>query len=261
MNLRLQEKIIVVTGGASGIGEGICRKLAEEGAIPCILDRDERNTLRVTSEIAHAYGITPFYHLMDLTDAAACKEAVSVVLAKFGRVDGLVNNAGINDGVGLENGTYEKFAGSLDKNVGHYFSIANAVLPALKTSVGAIVNICSKTAITGQGGTSGYAAANGERLTLTEEWSAELRKYGIRVNGVVVAECMTPQYQWWIGQQTDPEARLREIVAKIPLENRMTTAEEIANMVAMLLSTVSATVNGQLLHVDGGYVVLDRAAS
>ncbi|HEY4290666.1 MAG TPA: SDR family oxidoreductase [Puia sp.] len=261
MDLRLRDKVIIVTGGASGIGEGICRKLAEEGAIPCILDRDEQNTLRVFSELSREYGIMPFYHLMDLTDPAACNEAVARVLGELGRIDGLVNNAGLNDGVGLANGTYEKFVGSLDRNVGHYFSVASATLPALKLSFGAIVNICSKTAITGQGGTSGYAAANGERLTLTKEWAAELQKYGIRVNAVVVAECMTPQYRWWIGQQADPEAKLREIVSKIPLENRMTTAEEIANMAAMLLSPASAAVNGQLLHVDGGYVVLDRAAS
>jgi L-fucose dehydrogenase len=260
MDLRLRDKVIIVTGGASGIGEGICRKLAHEGAIPCILDRDESNTLRVVTEIDREYGIACYYHLMDLTDAITCEGAIVRILAKFGKIDGLVNNAGINDGVGLGDGTYEKFVGSLDRNVGHYFSVARATLPALKLSLGAIVNICSKTAITGQGGTSGYAAANGERLALTKEWSIELRKYGIRVNAVVVAECMTPQYQWWIGQQADPEAKLREIVSKIPLENRMTTAEEIANMVAMLLSPVSATVNGQLLHVDGGYVVLDRAA-
>jgi len=185
MDLRLRDKVIIVTGGASGIGEGICRKLAEEGGIPCILDRDEQNTLRVVAGIGREYGITPYYHLMDLTDAAACEEAVSGVLAKFGRIDGLVNNAGINDGVGLGNGTYEKFVGSLDKNVGHYFSVARAVLPALKLSLGPIVNICSKTAN-------------------TKEWSVELRKYGIRVNAVVV-----------------------------------TTAEEIANMVAMLLSAAA----------------------
>jgi L-fucose dehydrogenase len=261
MDLKLREKIIIVTGGASGIGEGICRKLAEEGAIPCILDRDEHNTLRVVAGIGREYGIAAFYHLLDLTDVTACEEAIAQVLAKFRRIDGLVNNAGINDGVGLANGTYEKFVRSLDRNVGHYFTIASAALPALKTSSGTIVNICSKTAITGQGGTSGYAAANGGRLALTEEWSLDLRKHGIRVNAVVVAECMTPQYQWWIGQQADPEAKLRDIVSKIPLENRMTTAGEIANMVVMLLSAASTTVNGQLLHVDGGYVVLDRAAS
>lgn len=261
MNLKLQDKVIVVTGGASGIGEGISRKLADEGAIPCILDRDEDNAIRIAIDIRKRYGIAVFYHLLDLTDPAACGLAIAEVLKRFGRIDGVVNNAGINDGVGLEDGTYEGFVASLDKNVGHYFSVANAALPALKASSGAIVNICSKTAITGQGHTSGYAAANGERLALTKEWSVELREYGVRVNGVVVAECMTPQYRWWIGQQANPEAKLQEIVSKIPLENRMTTTEEIANMVAMLLSSNSFCLNGQLVYVDGGYVALDRAVS
>jgi L-fucose dehydrogenase len=259
MNLQLQEKVIIVTGGSSGIGEGICRKLAEEGAIPCILDRDEKNTLRVAEEVLREYGTSVFYCITELTDAAACQKAIGQVLSKFGKIDGLVNNAGINDGVGLEGGSYEEFVQSLNKNVGHYFTAAQAVLPALKLSQGAILNICSKTAITGQGGTSGYAAANGERLALTKEWAEELLPFGIRVNAVVVAECWTPQYEWWVGQQPDPKKKLQEIVSKIPLGNRMTTCAEIADTVLFLLSRQSAGVNGQHLYVDGGYVFLDRA--
>jgi len=84
-------------------------------------------------------------------------------------------------------------------------------------------------------------------------------KYGIRVNAVVVAECYTPLYDRWIKSLPDPEVKLKEITSKIPLENRMTTAEEIANMVAFLLSERSSHTTGQIIHVDGGYVHLDRA--
>ncbi|RYG24182.1 MAG: SDR family oxidoreductase, partial [Chitinophagaceae bacterium] len=176
-----------------------------------------------------------------------------------GRIDGLVNNAGVNDGVGLENGDYEKFVASLHKNLVHYYLLAQHVLPELKKTKGSIVNITSKTAETGQGGTSAYAASNGGRNALTREWAVELLKYGIRVNAVVVAECFTPLYARWIETLPDPKARLKEIESKIPLGNRMTTAEEIGNTVAFLLSERSSHTTGQLLYVDGGYVHLDRA--
>ncbi len=132
-------------------------------------------------------------------------------------------------------------------------------LPELKKSKGSIVNITSKTAETGQGNTSAYAASNGGRNALTREWAVELLKYGIRVNAVVVAECYTPLYDKWIKTLPNPEEKLKEITSKIPLENRMTTAEEIANMVAFLLSERSSHTTGQIIHVDGGYVHLDRA--
>ena len=137
--------------------------------------------------------------------------------------------------------------------------MAHYALPELEKSKGAIVNIGSKTAETGQGGTSGYAAANGGRNALTREWAVDLLKSGIRVNAVIVAECWTPLYEWWVNQQPDPAAKIADIVSKIPFENRMTTAEEIANTVAFLLSSCSGHTTGQLIHVDGGYVHLDRA--
>jgi L-fucose dehydrogenase len=141
----------------------------------------------------------------------------------------------------------------------HYYLIVHHALPALKASKGAIVNISSKTAETGQGGTSAYAAANGGRNALTREWAVELLKYGIRVNSVIVAECWTPLYERWLNTLPNPQETLETIVEKIPFENRMTTAEEIANMVVFLLSQRSSHTTGQLIHVDGGYVHLDRA--
>ena len=132
-------------------------------------------------------------------------------------------------------------------------------MPYLKESKGSIVNIGSKTAETGQGGTSAYAASNGGRNALTREWAVELLKYGIRVNAVIVAECYTPLYDKWIKTLPNPEETLQKITEKIPLGNRMTTAEEIANMVVFLISKRSSHTTGQLIHVDGGYVHLDRA--
>ena len=258
MDLQLKDKVIVVTGGAKGIGEGIVKVLAAEGAIPFIVGRSEEDNIK-TVETVKATGSKCFQTVAELTDPASSEQAIKKVLQTCGRIDGLVNNAGVNDGVNLEHGTYEKFMASLHKNVVHYYLMAHHALPELKKNKGAIVNITSKTAETGQGGTSAYAAANGARNALTREWAVELLKYGIRVNAIVVAECWTPLYENWIKTLPNPDEKLKEIVSKIPLENRMTTAEEIANTTAFLLSKCSSHTTGQLIHVDGGYVHLDRA--
>lgn len=255
MDLQLKDKVIVVTGGAKGIGEGIVQVLATEEAIPVIVGRSEDDNLRALDKIRGK----GFQVVAELTQATESRHAVNAILNKYGRIDGLVNNAGVNDGVSLEHGSYESFMASLHKNLVHYYLMAHYALPALKKSKGAIVNIGSKTADTGQGATSAYAAANGGRNALTREWAVELLKYGIRVNAVIVAECYTPLYEKWIQTFPNPKEVLQKITDKIPLEKRMTTAEEIANAVAFLLSERSSHTTGQLVYVDGGYVHLDRA--
>jgi L-fucose dehydrogenase len=258
MDLHLKDKVIIVTGGAKGIGEGIVRVLADEGATPVIIGRNEQDNKRLLDELI-SKGKKASQVTAELTQADECRKAVEAVVKQFKQIDGVVNNAGVNDGVGLESGSYEKFLESLHKNLVHYYLIVHHALPYLIKSKGAIVNIGSKTAETGQGNTSAYAASNGGRNALTREWAVELLNYGIRVNAVIVAECYTPLYEKWIKTLPDSEKKLKEITSKIPLEKRMTTAGEIANMVAFLLSDRSSHTTGQLIHVDGGYVHLDRA--
>jgi L-fucose dehydrogenase len=258
MNLHLQNKIIIVTGGAKGIGAGISALLAAEGAVVVIVGRNESDNAAQVAEIESAGG-KAMAVTAELSDPIACEQAIATIAQHYQRIDGLVNNAGINDGIGLEHGDYQQFMDSLHRNLVHYYLMAHHALPYLKQSKGAIVNIGSKTAETGQGGTSAYAAANGGRHALTREWAVELLPYSIRVNAVVVAECWTPLYEKWLYTQPDPEEKLHEIVSRIPFENRMTTTAEIANMVAFLLSDCSSHTTGQLIHVDGGYVHLDRA--
>ena len=258
MDLGLKDKIIIITGGAKGIGEGIAKLLAGEGAVAVIVGRNKADNTKTVNAIETAGG-QAFPVTAELSKPNECEQAVKTIVEKFNAIDGLVNNAGVNDSIGLEHGNYEKFMESLHKNVVHYYLMAHYALPYLIRSKGAIVNISSKTAETGQGNTSAYAAANGGRNALTREWAVELLKYGIRVNAVVVAECFTPLYETWIKTFDNPEEKLKEINSNIPLEKRMTTAEEIANMVAFLLSERSSHTTGQLIHVDGGYVHLDRA--
>ncbi|RYE15447.1 MAG: SDR family oxidoreductase, partial [Sphingobacteriales bacterium] len=217
MELHLKDKVIIVTGGAKGIGAAIVKLLASEGAIPVIIGRDEADNIKHADSIKAAGGKC-FQVVAELTDPESSEMAVIKVINEYGRIDGLVNNAGVNDGVGLEKGNYTSFMESLHKNVVHYYLMAHNALPYLKASRGVILNIGSKTADTGQGGTSAYAASNGARNALTREWAVELLPYGIRVNSVIVAECWTPLYENWINTLPDPEEKLADLISKIPLE-------------------------------------------
>jgi len=258
MDLQLKGKIILITGGAKGIGAAIVRECAREGAIPVIVDKDTLAAEQLKIELRQSSAQCEFI-LTELTSAQACKAAVDFTLQNFRRLDGLVNNAGINDGVGLASGSPEQFVGSLERNLFHIYNLTHFALPALKQSHGAIVNISSKTAVTGQGNTSGYVAAKAAILGLTREWAVELLPDNIRVNAVLPAEVMTPLYQSWLSKFPDPQSARARIESKIPLGQRMTTAEEIAHTVAFLLSEKSSHTTGQHLFVDGGYVHLDRA--
>lgn len=258
MDLHIQDKVFIVSGAAKGIGRGIVLQLAREGAISVLVGRNQQDNEKVKDEI-QALGGQCICVEAELSNPAETQKSVDAALKTYGRIDGVVNNAGQNDGIGLENGSYEGFIESYHKNVVHYYLTVQHALEALKKSKGVILNISSKTAETGQGGTSGYAASNGARNALTREWAVELLPYGIRANAIVVAECATPQYDTWIQTFNNPEETLKEITDRIPLENRMTTIEEIANTAVFLLSERSSHTTGQLIHVDGGYVHLDRA--
>jgi L-fucose dehydrogenase len=234
------------------------RSCAAEGAVPVIVGRDAEAGKQLQSELKKG-GSRCGLISIDLATPESCEQSVSQTLKEFGRLDALVNNAGRNDKVGLEQGNPAEYIASLNRNLVHYYSMAHYSLTHLKRSHGSIVNIGSKTAVTGQGSTSGYASSKGGIMALTREWAAELLPYGIRVNTVIPAEVMTPLYRSWLDTFPDPEEKLDLILSRIPLEKRMTTSEEIAAMVVFLLSSKSSHTTGQHLFVDGGYVHLDRA--
>jgi L-fucose dehydrogenase len=258
MDLQLTGKVVLITGGAKGIGAAIARTCSSEGAIPVIVDRDAAACKQLQAELREP-GAKSHSIPIELANSNNCSQAVAQTVATLGRIDALVNNAGVNDGVGLEHGSPAKYVESLERNLLHYYNMAHYALPHLKKSSGSIVNIGSKTAVTGQGNTSGYASAKGAILALTREWAVELLPYGVRVNAVVPSEVMTPLYRSWLDTFPNPEEKRQAIVAKIPLGKRMTKPDEIAAMVVFLISAQASHITGQHLFVDGGYVHLDRA--
>jgi len=258
MDLNLKDKVFIVTGGASGIGAAISRTLLDEGAVVAILGKSP-----MTAEFEASLAASAARYLfiqVELSEDSACRSAVDQVVEKYSRIDGLVNNAGINDNIGLGAGK-DAFVASLERNLIHYYVMAHYCVPHLKLTRGSIVNVSSKTALTGQGNTSGYCASKGAQLSLTREWAAALLSDGVRVNAVIPAEVMTPLYERWINSFDNAAAKLAAITSKIPLGHRMTTAEEIAYMCVFLLSDASSHTTGQWVFVDGGYTHLDRALS
>ena len=258
MDLGIKDKVYLITGGAKGIGRSIALTMVAEGAIPIILDKDDDAGAAILQEIKAAGGQSKFLKA-DLTEFDQCIDAVEFAVTEFGRLDGLLNSAGINDNVGLENGNPEAFENSLQKNLMHYYNMAYLCLPYLKKTKGTILNTSSKTAITGQGGTSGYVCAKAGILGLTRDWAAELLPYSIRVNALVPAEVWTPLYEWWVGTFPDPQAKKDHIASKIPFERRFTQPQEIADMAVFLLSNRASHITGQYVYVDGGYTHLVRS--
>lgn len=259
MDLELSDKVFLVSGGAKGIGAGIMRALAAEGAVAIAIGRSPEAGRQLVDEIRQGGGKAAFYPL-ELTDEAAVQETVQGILNAHGRIDGVINNAGRNDAISLRHGVAE-FEASLRSNLVQIFSLAHHCLEALIETRGVILNIGSKCSVTGQGGTSGYAASKGGMNALTREWALDLACYGIRVNCVIPAEVITPLYEAWLARTPDPEQARQQLNATIPFEKRTTTIEEIANTVAFVASPRSSHTTGQILHIDGGYVHFDRACT
>lgn len=259
MDLGLKDKVVVISGAAGikgSIGETILQKLADEGAIPAVIDRNARG-FEYVDELQKR-GIDAIFCQTDVTNPDEIKTAIEAISKKYGRIDAVINNVGVNDGVGLD-ASYEEFMNSLKLNMVSYFLVVKHALPFLIESKGNILNIGSKVGLTGQGGTSGYAASKGGVLGLTREWAVDLIKHGIRSNAIIIAESWTPAYDAWIKTLENGEEKLKSIVKKIPLENRMTTPEEIANTCLFTISNLSSHTTGQFITVDGGYVHLDRS--
>ncbi len=256
MNLDLQGKVAVVTGGSRGIGLGIVQQLLAEGARVVNVNRSPPDAAVSDAESPDVASRLLFVQ-GDLTDVAVCERAVQQTIETFGRLDILVNNAGVNDGAGLDAGP-AAFVQSLQRNLIHYYAMAHYAAPHLRRSRGCIVNIGSKVCETGQGGTSGYAASKGGINGLTREWAVELAPAGVRVNAVLPAETWTPLYERCLAAMPDPQAARAAVEKLIPLEHRFTTIDELASMVVFLASGRSSHTTGQIIYVDGGYTHLDR---
>ncbi len=258
MDLHLRDRVVIVTGGAKGIGAACCLAFAQEGARVVIVDRDAAATDQLVKQLGASAVVEPL--CVDLLDEAECRRVIEQTVQTFGQLDVLVNNAGFNDAVGLDQPP-SRFAASVMSSLLHVYALTHYAAPHLRRARGAVVNVSSKVSITGQGSTSGYAAAKGAINALTREWALAFASDGVRVNCVLPAECLTDQYQRWFDTQRDPQAARQAVARLIPLEHRLTSPAEVAAMIVFLASPISSHTTGEWVFVDGGYTHLDRAAS
>ncbi len=254
MDLGLRDKIVLVTGGAKGIGAATVKAFLVEDCKVVIVDRDTKTG----PILAKSSGSKARFVEADLTNLKSCKQAIEQTVSWFGGLDVLVNNAGFNDGLGLETSP-EDFMTSVQNNLLHVYAMTHYSLPQLRKGPGSILNLGSKVSVTGQGKTSAYAAAKGAISALTREWAVALAPEKVRVNCVIPAECITDQYEQFFQTQTNPEAAKKAIADIVPFEQRLTTPEEIAQTIVFLASDRSSHTTGQLVFVDGGYTHFDRA--
>jgi L-fucose dehydrogenase len=259
MDLALADKVVVITGAAGvqgSIGATILQALAAAGAIPAVIDKNDRGSDYIKK--IRAGGIDALFVQADVTIPEQVENAIREIGEKYSRIDIVINHVGVNDGAGLD-ASYEDFMSSIKLNLVSHFLVVKHALPYLQAAKGNILNVGSKVAYTGQGGTSGYAASKGGLLALTREWAVDLIKYGIRVNCLIIAESWTPAYEEWIDSLDNGQQKLEAIKQKIPLQNRMTTPQELANQVLFTISNKASHTTGQHIFVDGGYTHLDRA--
>lgn len=254
MDLGLRDKLVLVTGGAKGIGAATVEAFSAEDCRVVLVDRDTETG----TSLEKFLGSRVSYIEADLTNLEACQKAIEQTVSLFGGLDVLVNNAGFNDGLGLETPP-EDFMISVQNNLLHVYAMTHYALPQLRKGPGCLVNLGSKVSETGQGHTSAYAAAKGAISALTREWAVALAPDKIRVNCVIPAECLTDQYEQFFQSQAKPEAAKKAIADIVPFEKRLTTPEEIAQTIVFLASDRSSHTTGQLVFVDGGYTHFDRA--
>ncbi len=252
--MRLRDKVCLITGGAAGIGKATAEKFIREGAKVVICDVDQEAGQAVAEELGNG---TLFYQV-DVTKREVVQAWVDDVVAKLGRVDVLVNNAGITrDGlfIKFKNGelvgqmSEKDFDLVIAVNLKGVFNCAQAVTPQMISQGGGVIlNASSIVGLYGNFGQTNYAATKFGVIGMTKTWSRELGKYNIRVNAICPGFILTEMVKKM------PEKILEGLAAKTPL-GRMGTPEDVANLYCWLASDEAAYIHGAAISIDGGMVL------
>jgi 3-oxoacyl-[acyl-carrier protein] reductase len=246
--MRLQNKVSIITGAAQGIGLATALKFAREGAIVVVCDVKQAAVDDAVKQ-CQALGAQALGFVVDVTQREMVDASVKAVLDKFGRVDVLVNNAGITQDARLQKMTLEQFDRVIDVNLRGVFHCSQAVADAMVAQgSGVILNASSVVGIYGNFGQTNYAATKFGVIGFTKTWSRELGPKGIRVNAVAPGFVATPILS------TMPDKVVEEMMSRVPLK-RLGQPEDIANVYAFLASDEAAYVNGAVLEVSGGMTV------
>ena len=250
--MRLKNKSAIITGAASGIGRTAALRLAAEGASIYALDIEESGLRSLVSEIRNNQGTAEFMNC-DVSDESSVKEAVANALSLFGKIDILVNVAGIQITKLLVDTTWDDYKKMMDINMGGTFLTMNMILPIMKEAgSGTIVNVASELAIVGYPELAAYTATKGAMVAMSRSASLEAIKYGVRINCVCPGATDTPIF--WEGE-TDP-VKIQKMLDQVAIEKpigRLITTDEVANGIIFLASDEASGVVGTCLVIDGGF--------
>ncbi|MCB1222487.1 MAG: beta-ketoacyl-ACP reductase [Mesotoga sp.] len=248
--VRLEGKVVIITGGASGLGKAAVEKFAREGAIVYACDMDVEGLDNLKKEFSELPGkVIP--KRLNVTDRPAITELVGEIKSEFGRIDGLINNAGVTRDALIQRMSEEDWDLVINVNLKGVFNMTQAVAPVMiDQGYGSIVNTSSIVGVYGNIGQSNYSASKGGVIAMTKTWAKELTRKGakIRVNAVAPGFIKTPM------TEKMPEKILVALEEKIPLK-RIGLPEEIANVYFFLISDESRYLTGQVIGVDGGLVI------
>jgi NAD(P)-dependent dehydrogenase (short-subunit alcohol dehydrogenase family) len=253
--MRFSERIVIITGGAAGIGRGIAECFAYEGANVVILDINEEDG-QETCEYLLAKGYKISFIRTDIRIEQHIVQAVSQVFAQFGRVDVLVNNAGVHFAKEITDITLDYWDTAVATNLRGHFLMTREVVPHMKLAgKGSIVNIASVHAWLTQPGCAVYAATKGGIVSMTRSMAIELAPFGIRVNAVLPGLTRNKGYGQYLEKQTDESKKsMVHTLQKIPLE-KIAEPEHIGWSVAFLSDDRACHITGVSLPVDGGETI------
>jgi NAD(P)-dependent dehydrogenase (short-subunit alcohol dehydrogenase family) len=250
MDLEIQDRAFLITGGTDGLGLALAQRLVAEGALVAVCGRDEERLARAQVLL----GLDALCSKTDVTNAEQLDEFVDATLTRFGRLDGAVNNAGRSAGGPIATSNDDAWRDDYELKVIAALHLARQVLPALETTKGAIVNVLAILARTPNANTTPTSASRLAGLALTKALANEVGPRGIRVNAILIGLIESGQ---WVRRAQDAKVSLEEFYAtmvansKIPL-GRVGRAEEFADLATFLLSPRSSYVTGVGISIDGG---------
>jgi L-fucose dehydrogenase len=250
--MRFSGKVVVVTGGAAGIGRGCVEVFHDEGARVVIIDRDRTESQRLVKDRCALRAESAVALECDVADASQLSKAIAHAAEAFGQIDCLINNAGIHPpDTPLEQMTLEQMRHVLAVNFESTFVASQAALPYLRKTRGSIINMSSMTAVLGQKNSAAYAASKGAQLSFTKALALEVAADGIRVNAVLPSNVDTPLMRAWAQTLDDPQGALERMARLQPL-GRMAAPREIGRVCLFLASEDASFITGQGIEADGG---------
>lgn len=250
--MRFQDRVVAVTGGSRGIGAGCVRVFHQEGAHVALLDRDAEAGARLAQELTERGPGRVIVSGCDVSDAEQLERAIAQTVETFGRLDCLINNAGVHPpAMSIAETSLGDLERVLRVNFVSTFAGCKFAAPHLRKSGGTIINMSSMTAVLGQENSAAYAASKGAQLSLTKALALELGREGIRVNAVLPSNVDTPLMRQWAATLDDPESALKRVAA-LQVSGRMATPEEIGRVCLFLATDDSSFITGQGIVADGG---------